>query len=166
MLSLLNQQSHIKELISSGQLSLRKNWFELFDVLENVDFPHLDLDFLRHYTCGAYQLKMSEPYANTHLYENDKEFELQISPDYDQLIRCRLHSRDSGNTRYFICIEFDNNDEDKPIKDQFCQYKSRKPEIWCCAHVATILWYIGYAHHIGWTPKNRTNQLKEKFTAC
>ena len=80
MLSLLNQQSHIKELISSGQLSLRKNWFELFDVLENVGFPHLDLDFLRHYTCGAYQLNMSESYAKAHLYEDDKEFELQIFP--------------------------------------------------------------------------------------
>ena len=148
MLSLLNQQSHIKELISSGQLSLRKHWFELSDVLENVDFPHLDVDFLRHYTCVAYQLKMSEPYAKAHLYENDKEFELQISPDYDQLIRCRLHSHDSGNTCYFICIEFDNNDEDKPIKDHFCQYKNRKRETWCCAHVATILWYIGYASSI------------------
>ena len=123
MFSLLNQQSHIKEL---GQRSLRKNWFELFDVLENVDFPHSDLDFLRHYTCGAYQLKMSEPYAKAHLYENDKEFELQISPDYDHLIRCRLHSRYSGNTGYFICIEFDNNHEDKLIKDHFCQYKNRK----------------------------------------
>ena len=82
---------------------------------------------------------MSEPCAKAHLYENDEEFKLQISPDYDQLTRCRLHSRDSGNTRYFICIEFDNNDEDKPIKDHFCQYKNRKREVWCCAHVATIL---------------------------
>ena len=53
MFNLLNQQSHMKELISSSQLSLRKNSFELFDVLENVDFLHLDLDFLRHYTCGG-----------------------------------------------------------------------------------------------------------------
>ena len=94
---------------------------------------------------------MSEPYAKAHLYENNKEFELKISPDYDQLIRWRLLSRDSANTRSFICIEFGNNDEDKPVQHHLCQYKNRTREIWCCAHVATTLWYIRHTHHIGWT---------------
>ncbi|CAF3356926.1 unnamed protein product [Rotaria sp. Silwood2] len=166
MLSLLKQQSNIETLVSSGQLSLRKNGIKLFELRENFNFPHLDLDFLRNYTCGTYQLKMSEPYAKAHLYENENEFELQMSPDNDQLIRCRLHSRHSGNTRYFICIEFDNKDEDEPIKDHFCQCKGGKRKIGCCAHIATILWYIGYARHIGWTPKTRTDQFKEKIMTC
>ena len=93
---------------------------------ENFDFPHLDLGFLRHYTCGTHQMKMSEPYEKAHLYENENQFEIQISLDYDQLIRCPLHSRHSGNTRYYICIEFDNNDEDEPFKDHFCQCKKWK----------------------------------------
>ncbi|CAF4363778.1 unnamed protein product [Rotaria magnacalcarata] len=166
MLSLLKQQSNIETLVTSGQLSLRKNWIKIFDVRENFNFPHLDLDFLRNYTCGTYQLKMSKPYAKAHLFENENEFELQMSPDNDQLIRCRLHSRHSGNTRYFICIEFDNNDEDEPIRDHFCQCKSGKRKIGCCAHVATILWYIRYARHIGWTPTTRTDQFKEKIMTC
>ncbi|CAF2087006.1 unnamed protein product [Rotaria magnacalcarata] len=166
MLSLLKQQSNIETLVTSGQLSLRKNWIKIFDVRENFNFPHLDLDFLRNYTCGTYQLKMSKSYAKAHLFENENEFELQMSPDNDQLIRCRLHSRHSGNTRYFICIEFDNNDEDEPIRDHFCQCKSGKRKIGCCAHVATILWYIRYARHIGWTPTTRTDQFKEKIMTC
>ena len=86
MLSLLNQQSHIEELVPSGQLSLWK-WINLFDVRENFDSPDLDLDFLRHYTCGTYQLKMNGPYAKAYLYENENKFYIQISPDYNQLIR-------------------------------------------------------------------------------
>ena len=92
---------------------------------------------------------MSEPYAKAHLYDNDDEFKLQISPGYDQLIWCQLHSRHSGNTLCFICIEFDNNDEDEPIEDHFCQCKNGKRKIGCCAHMATILWYVGYARHVG-----------------
>ena len=68
----------MKILVSSGQLSLLKNWKKLFDINENFDFPQLDLDFLRYYTCGTYQLKMSESYAKANLYENQNEFELQV----------------------------------------------------------------------------------------
>ncbi|CAF1060022.1 unnamed protein product [Rotaria magnacalcarata] len=121
MLSLLKQQNNIETLVSSVQLLVRKNCIKIFDIRENFDFPHLDLDFLRNYTFVTYQLKMSKPYAKANLFENENELELQMSPDNDQLIRCQLHSRHSGNTRYFICIEFDNNDEDEPIRDHFCQ---------------------------------------------
>ena len=163
ILTLINMQSQMEILVSSGQLSLRKNWKKLFDIDENFDFPLLDLDFLRNYTC---QLKISESYAKAHLYEN--EFEIQVSPDHDQVVRCRLHSRYSGTTRYYIrvCIEYDNNDENEPIKDHFCQCKVGKRKIGCCAHVATILWYIGYARHIGWTPKTRTDRFKESIITC
>ena len=166
MLTLINTQSQMEILVSSGQLSLRKNWKKLFDIDENFDFPQFDLDFLRNYTCGTYQLKISESYAKAHLYENENEFEIQISPDHDQVVRCRLHSRYSATTRYYICIEYDNNDENEPIKDHFCQCKVGKRKIGCCAHVATILWYIGYARHIGWSPKTRTDRFKESIITC
>ena len=111
-------------------------------------------------------MKISESYAKAHLYENENEFEIQVSPDQDQVVRCRLHSRYSATTRYYICIEYDNNDENEPIKDHFCQCKVGKRKIGCCAHVATILWYIGYARHIGWTPKTRTDRFKESIITC
>ena len=157
MLSLLNQQSHIKELISSGQLSLRKNWFELFDVLENVDFPHLDLDFLRHYTCGAYQLKMSEPYAKAHLYENDKEFELQISPDYDQLILCRLH-------RYvmnLIIMMKINQSKTTSVSIKIGNERSGVALMWQ-QYCGTLAMLITLGGHLKPAPINE----KKKFTAC
>ena len=136
------------------------------DINNNINFPELDLDFLRDYTCGTYQLKQSEAYAKAHLYEHDNEFELQISPDDDRLIRCRLHSRHSNATRYFICIQFDNDDDDEPIKDHYCQCKDGKRMMGCCVHVSTVLWYLGYARHIGWSPPTRTDRLKEKIFTC
>ena len=69
----------------------------------NSNFPHLPLDFLRRYTCGTYQIKQSKAYAKVHLYENDKEFALELSPSDDNLLRCRLQSRHSNNTQYLLC---------------------------------------------------------------
>ena len=60
------------------------------DINNTIDYLELDLDFLREYTCGTYQIKQSKSYATAHLYEHDNEFELQISPDDNQLIRCPL----------------------------------------------------------------------------
>jgi hypothetical protein len=166
MLDLLHRQSELEKLASSSQLSLRKKWITLTNIDNNFAFPQLDLDFLRNYTCGTYQLKQSKAYAKAHLYEHDNEFELQISPDDDRLIRCRLHSRHSNVTRYFICIAFDNDDDDEPIKDHYCQCKDGKRMVGCCGHIATVLWYLGYARHIGWTPPTRTDKFKEKIMIC
>ncbi|CAF1288129.1 unnamed protein product [Adineta ricciae] len=71
------------------------------DINNTIDFPELDLDFLREYTCETYQMKQSKAYAKAHFYEHDNKFELQISPDDDQLIWCRLHSHHSNTTYYF-----------------------------------------------------------------
>ena len=109
------------------------------DMDSNFDSPQLDLDFLRDYTCGTYQIKQSQSYAKAHLYKHDNEFELQISPDNDRLIRCRLQSRHSNATRYFICIEFDKDDDNEPIKEHYCQCKDGKRMVGCCGHVATVL---------------------------
>jgi hypothetical protein len=166
MMDLLHRQSQLEKLISGGQLSLRRKWITLMHMDNNFDFPQLDLDFLRDYTCGTYQIKQSASYAKAHLYEHDNEFELQISPDNDRLIRCRLHSRHSNVTRYFICIEFDKDDNDEPIKDHYCQCKDGKRMVGCCGHVATVLWYLGYARHIGWVPSTETDKYKEKIMTC
>ena len=166
MIDLLGRQSELEKLVSNNELSLRKKWITLMTMDNNFDFPKLDLDFLRAYTCGTYQLKQSKAYAKAHLYEHDNEFELQISPDNDCLIRCRLHSRHSNVTRYFICIEFNKDDDDEPIKDHYCQCKDGKRTVGCCGHVATVLWYLGYARHMGWIPPTRTDKFKEKIMTC
>ncbi len=166
MLEARQRRSEIGRLISSNQLSMRKKWIILIDIDTDFKFPRLSLDFLRQYTCGTYQIKQSKAYAKAHLYENDEEFALELSPSDDNLLRCRLHSRHSNNTKYFLCVRFDENDDDDPIKDHYCQCKSGTRMVGCCGHVATILWYLGYARHFGWKPPTRTDQFRKKIMEC
>lgn len=166
MLLMKNRTSHLQELIINGDLSLRKNWKNVLDVEMDFDFPYLTLDYLRQYTCGVYQIKQSSSYAKAHLYAHDGEFEFQLSLSDDTILRCRLHSRHSSSTLYFLCIQFDNLDDNDPIKDHCCQCKSGARNVGCCSHVATMLWYLGYARYTNWTPSIRTDQFREKLIKC
>ena len=160
------RRSEIERLVSSNQLSMRKKWIKLVDSNSDSNFPNLPLDFLRQHACGTYQIKQSKAYAKAHLYENDEKFTLEFSPSDDNLLRCRLQSRHSNNTKYFLCVRFNESDNDDPIKDHYCQCKSGTRMVGCCGHIATILWYLGYAHHFGWTPPTLTDQFRKSITEC
>ncbi|CAF1059620.1 unnamed protein product [Rotaria sordida] len=79
MLLMKNKTSHLQQLISNGDLSLRNNWKNILHIDNNIDFQYLTLDFLREYTCGIYQIKQSSAYAKAHLYDHDGKFEFQVS---------------------------------------------------------------------------------------
>ncbi|CAF4102603.1 unnamed protein product, partial [Rotaria sp. Silwood1] len=166
MLLLKSRSSHLEQLIINGDLSLRKQWNNIYDIEPDFNFPYLTLDFLREYTCGIYQIKQSSSYAKAHLFNNDDQFEFQLFSSNDSLLRCRLHSKHSRTTKYYLSIQFDNDDDDDPIKDHYCQCKSGARNLGCCSHVATVLWYIGYARHISWTPPTRTDLFREKVFDC
>ena len=166
MLPARQRRSEIERHVSSNQLSMRKKWIKLVDSNSDSNFPHPSLNFLHQYTCGTYQIKQDTAYAKVHLYENDEKFALELSPSDDNLLRCRLQSRHSNNTKYFLCVRFDENDKDDQIKDHYCQCKSGTRMVGCCGHIAIILWYLGYVRHFGWIPPTRTDQFRKSITEC
>ena len=166
MLLLKSRSSQLEQLISNGDLSLPKHWKSVMDIEHDFNFPNLTLDFLREYICGIYQIKQCSSYAKAHLFYNDDQFEFQVSSSDDSTLRCRLHSKNSRLMNYYLCIRFDNDDEDDPIKDHYCQCKSGARNLGCCSHVATVLWYIGYARHIFSTPSTRTDLFRKTIFDC
>jgi hypothetical protein len=70
------------------------------------------------------------------------------------LIRGRLQSRHRSSIRYFIYILIDKAvqvDEEKDGDDSVSGYSCSCPNglrtVCCCAHVATVLWYLGFGRH-------------------
>ena len=135
MLQAQQRQSEIEHLISNNLSSMRKNWIPLVDVKAELKYTTLSLDLLRKYTCGTYQIKQRQGYSKQHMCDNVQEFTLELSQSDEDLLRCRLHSRHSNNTKYFLCIRFDNTNEEEPIKEHYCQYKSGSRMVGCCGHV-------------------------------
>ncbi|CAF1166276.1 unnamed protein product [Didymodactylos carnosus] len=130
--------------IFSGKLSSKSKWEKIDEA--DFDFPVLDLDDLRSLFLSVYQIKQSRSYTAEHL-DDDGNYYIEIKPYENSLIRCAIRSRHSQSTKYYVWVEYSLSDTSEPIKCWYCQCKSSKRTVGCCAHVACIIWYLSYGRH-------------------
>ena len=91
---------------------------------------------------GSYQLKQSISYTVDHLSEGGN-YEIEIYKEMDNLIRVKISSRHSNQTCYNTWIKY-SFDKSNFIKAYFCTCKAGARTIGCCAHVCSVLWYLGF----------------------
>ncbi|KYN09817.1 hypothetical protein ALC57_18070 [Trachymyrmex cornetzi] len=123
------------------------------------DFPLLGLDLLKELTTGIYQIKLAPSYIQDKSQrDDDEEFQLEMLRDNDRLpapglMRVRVYSRFRNTTKYQLWISYRPIDEDEeydefiPINGYYCTCKSGARTFGTCAHIASILWFFGYARH-------------------
>lgn len=136
---------------------LRRRYAEWQPLRGNqVRFPHLSIDYLRDYTFGTYQISLAPSYVQDKLqHEEEEEYQIDELMDDPTLLRIRLYSRFRNNTRHQIFIQFNDaavenqeqNREIVPLLGHYCTCKSGAKTLGCCAHIASVLWYLGYARH-------------------
>lgn len=89
-------------------------------------------------------------------HESSDVFELDVNRHVPGFLRIQIYSRFRNATRYqlWICFRVDiENDqmedegEDQVILGYYCTCKAGARTIGCCAHVASILWFLGWARH-------------------
>lgn len=164
MLRLVNEKNKLLELVSDLNLNARKSWFQKIELASLEDFPRLEIDDLRLYACGSYQVKMAPFYYADHVNESG-DFEFCIAKDtyhldYQHygidihtedaiLIKVRIHSRHSSATKYFVYLLVDKEDNKvDSILGHYCGCKVGKRVVGCCSHAMVLLWYFGYARHL------------------
>jgi len=146
--------------VAKGPLSSRGGHWEDIPIDEaeldvwNVvnDFPILSLDTIETtITLGSYQLKQAQHYADEHL-QQQGGFRVSVHREARNLIRCRLQSRHSNSTKYFVWIEFERHCRRNPgkVTGWYCQCKAGQRLVGCCAHATAMIWYLGYARHHGY----------------
>ncbi len=156
--------NHVFERVEKGALSSRGGHWIVMDSSDAAPtFPILTKEDLYGITLGSYQLKQASHYTNEHLDENG-DYLVEIHMDAPDLLRARIQSRHVGSKRYFLWIEYDP-DDDEPIKGWYCQCKPGQRVVGCCAHVASVLWYLGVARHEGYQPRKRIKVLLNAATA-
>lgn len=115
-----------------------------------LDFPHLTIEYLRNITLGTYQIKLASSYIQQKLQRDETEIlELDIHFNEPGFIRLRIYSRFRRATRYYLWISYNiiNNNDDSPISGYNCTCKSGARTLGTCRHVASVLWYLGYARY-------------------
>ena len=63
------------------------------------------------------------------------------------IIQGKIQSIHVSSKSYYLWIQFDTEDENEPIKFWYCQCKSGARLVGSCAHVASLLRYIGIHRH-------------------
>ncbi len=153
-------QQHIEAI---GKKPLVAKWKRLDGaVLDN--FPVLSLEYIRNLTLGIYQLKQAESYTKEHLSDDGVYHMWGYKQDAD-LYCIKLQSRHVSSKKYLIWIQIhQDHDQSDPIKCWYCECPNGARLVGCCAHVASVLWYLGVSRHYldstsreGLIPKNIVN---------
>ncbi|KAJ8314676.1 hypothetical protein KUTeg_006826, partial [Tegillarca granosa] len=146
MLEKVHQSNSIQTFVEENNLLKRKTPYKCVEVAATdlIDFPKLTMDKLRDITMGIYQIKQSIHYSREHLKE-DGSYELMVCKECPSLLRVKIQSRHSKNTIHTLWIRYDVDEQD--VSGWYCTCKVGARIIGCCAHIASVLWYLGYGRH-------------------
>lgn len=110
------------------------------------DFPLLPMEYLRHLTYGVYQLRLASSYIQDKLQREGEEIlEFDQRNDEPNLVKTRICSRFRNATKYQQWIAFRQGAN--PIEAYYCTCKTGARTVGTCAHIASVLWYLGNARH-------------------
>ena len=125
---------------------IRGKWSSLDSNEAVPQFPVLSKAQLEMLTFGTYQLKQAKSYTKEHLSE-DGDYKIDVHHQAPGLLRARIQSRHINVKRYFCWGEYSNGNADGQIVAWFCQCIAGQRTVGCCAHVASVIWYLGHERH-------------------
>ncbi len=65
------------------------------------------------------------------------------------LIRGKIQSRHWSSTQYFVYILIDRAEQGvEAVSSYTCSCVQGLRTVGCCAHISTVLWFLGYARHL------------------
>ncbi|XP_021339896.1 uncharacterized protein LOC110441121 [Mizuhopecten yessoensis] len=148
MLEKVCLSNKVQEFVEENNLVKRRVPYKKIDSINDVlsDFPHLSMDDLRSITMGVYQIKQCICYSKEHL-SDEGTYDLMFCTEFPSLLQVKIQSRHSKNSVHTLWIKYILEDMSCPISGWYCTCKVGARVVGCCAHVASVLWYIGYQRH-------------------
>ncbi len=145
-----NTQNNLEAIVDEYKLDTKRSLFRKIDECHSINFPTLSLENLYKLTLGSYQLKQSLSYIAQHLDDNGN-YVLKVAVEKitgNDLIRAKLLSRHSGKLKYNIYVMYDmNKTEYEAILGYMCRCKNGLRTLGCCAHIASVIYYLSYGRH-------------------
>lgn len=154
MLERARAPNHLQIRVEAENLARRNAIWSRLNHNHILDFPPLTLDYLRDLTIGIYQIKLSSSYIQDKMLRDQSEI-LEVDEHRVEvgLLRIRIYSRFRNATRYELWIQYNpaNNEnqenDNEPILGYYCTCKTGARTLGTCAHIASTLWFLGYARH-------------------
>ncbi|XP_058801453.1 uncharacterized protein LOC131670101 [Phymastichus coffea] len=166
MLNKVNELNLVQARVEVEGLQRRRGRWDNLTAMHVPLFPNLTLEYLRGLTYGTYQVGLAPSYVQDsslraeleneeEIGEDEQTFEIDRNTNEPGFMRIRISSRFRNATKHQVWIAFNeeyNQEQDvanegEPIFGYYCTCKAGARTLGTCAHVATILWYLGYARH-------------------
>lgn len=154
----MERNNDLSDYVRENNLNRGRAQFTNINVVpENIrEFPRLSYSDLILIACGTYQLKQARSYYGEHIRFNgcyrievcrETMHATNFGPD-SRLIRARIASRHISRKIYFVYILTSvTNTGRSAIKEYCCNCVVGRRTVGCCAHVMTVIWYLGWARH-------------------
>ncbi|CAF2050509.1 unnamed protein product [Rotaria magnacalcarata] len=144
MLNLVKQNNAIKNYVEKMKAKKGRTvkWIEIAATNEIDNFPKMTFNELQDLTLGIYQLKQARSYIAEHI-SSHGSFIVKVTSERRDLLRVEIQSRHKKNTKYDVYVQYDN----RSISGWYCTCINGCRVVGCCAHVATIIYYLAYARH-------------------
>ncbi|EGI66282.1 hypothetical protein G5I_05245 [Acromyrmex echinatior] len=150
MLQKARSENTLRLRVETEHLARRNAMWNRFNDNKILDFPRLDIDFLKELTVGIYQIRLAPAYIQDKLVRDESEvFELDEHRNEAGFLRVRVFSILQCNEASIMdCLQTSHGDENnEPITGYYCTCVSGSRILGSCAHVASVLWFLGYARH-------------------
>lgn len=127
------------------------------------EFPRLTIDDLQDLTYGVFQVNLANSYIQDKtLRERNDELQFDQHLNEANLIRIQIYSKLRRATKHQLLVSYIpedqiEEDDEEVITGYYCTCQSGARTLGTCAHVASVLWYLGYARHqaaIKWPQSN------------
>lgn len=70
-----------------------------------------------------------------------------LEKNNSDILQAKIQSRHVSSKSYYLWIQYDSADTEDPVTLWYCQCRSGARLVGCCAHVSSVLWYIGIKRH-------------------
>ena len=140
MMALARSLNKLQQKVTDNKWGLKVHHLKTMNVTAMPDFPQLNEFELTDLTMGVNQIFRAKTYSKDHQMKpvNTKTFSTKNKMVFSGPIR----SRHTSSRTYNLWIE--HSTSLNPINDWFCTCKSGTSVVGCCAHIASVLWYLSF----------------------
>lgn len=155
----INRPNLLADYVIAHNLNRQRATFSrlVADSPEVTDFPRLTQEDLILFAIGTYHVKLARSYASEHIKATGVyEIEVYREPqnaninheDNNILIRCRIQSRHVQRKIYYTYVMYNPEAEGREaLKEYYCTCIHGKRTLGSCAHVISVIYYLGWARH-------------------
>lgn len=159
----MNMPNNLAEYITASNMNRRRAAFTAIsgNLPELRGFPRLSEEDLIIFALGTYQLKLARSYYSEHvrggvytidIYRDDAPpaglERYNITEPNLTLLRGRIQSRHVRSRTYYTYIMYGEEAAGlDSIRHYYCSCVTGKRTLGVCAHIMTIVWYLGWARY-------------------